>query len=186
MAFSRFPSRGELTLLGNWNDLVDEQGNGSIIAILKSFILPLPPGGDPVNAEIYDRDLRSRIGNFTDVIDIDNNGSFIAQLRAHIATLQSLLVEANIVLPFVKNLREDTDYIVVRGALMVRVDTTDEAKTVHFNRSTAALQRTGVYRYAGANEITVYDQDTVLAVINDTDVVFEFQDLLNETKLIRS
>src|SRR4051812_25727646 len=128
MAFSRFPARSYLTLLGNWNDTLDEEGNGSVIAILKSFILPVSVDLIPTNPEVYDRDLRNRIGDFTDVIDADNNGSLIAQLKAFITTLKAALVDANIITPFVKNLTAVADYVVEPGALVVRVDTTTGAK----------------------------------------------------------
>lgn len=71
--------------IGNWHDVVDEAGNGSLIAQLKSLTNGAGFNNVPTFTDIYERDLRNRIGNWHDTIDRDGNGSLCALIRLMIS-----------------------------------------------------------------------------------------------------
>lgn len=81
--------RDFITRLGNWHDVVDGDGNGSLIAIFKD--MNSIDGGGPEGEYFnnYMRSLENRIGNFEDLADIDGNGSLIAQWKRFSALFQT-------------------------------------------------------------------------------------------------
>lgn len=80
--------RDFITRLGNWHDVVDDDGNGSLIAIFKD--MNSIDGGGPEGEYFnnYMRSLENRIGNFEDLADVDGNGSLIAQWKRFSALFQ--------------------------------------------------------------------------------------------------
>jgi len=74
------PARSADNRLGNWHDLVDEAGNGSLIAQLKRLV-PVVDNDNPVDPEVPERDPRNRFGNWHDIVDEEGNGSVIAQMK---------------------------------------------------------------------------------------------------------
>lgn len=78
------------TRLGNWHDVVDGNGNGSLIAQMRVLNGNLGNGDVPAWPNEQARSLRNRLGNWNDVVDLHGNGSFSAQAKKLIQVFAGL------------------------------------------------------------------------------------------------
>lgn len=82
--------RDLLTRVGNWHDVVDGNGNGSLIAQFRVLNGNIGIGANPQWPNLPDRDVRNRVGNWNDQVDLHGNGSFIAQCKQLVAVFAGL------------------------------------------------------------------------------------------------
>lgn len=82
--------RDFLTRVGNWHDVVDGNGNGSLIAQFRVLNGNVGIGANPLWPDKPDRDVRNRVGNWNDQVDLHGNGSFIAQCKQLVAVFAGL------------------------------------------------------------------------------------------------
>lgn len=75
------------TRFGNWDDVVDEAGNGSLIAQFKQLVNPAQYDPTIHHGPEYGRDFRNRLGNFGDQLDATGTGPLIAQMKGFVASM---------------------------------------------------------------------------------------------------